>query len=58
MQSILLLIYPHESVIYKIFYTAVYGAFYGYFKEHSIGFSLRLPMGYSDGTIDRGYSVS
>ena len=58
MQSILLLIYPHESVICKIFYTAVYGAFYGYLNEHSIGFSLRLPMGYSDGTIDRGYSVS
>ena len=57
MQSILLLISPHESVIYKIFYTAVYGA-YGYFKEHSIGLSLRLPMGYSDGIIDRGYSVS
>ena len=38
MQSILLLISPHESVIYKTFYTAVYGAFYRYFKEHSIGF--------------------
>ena len=33
MQSILLLIYPHESVIYTIFYTAVYGAFYGYCKR-------------------------
>ena len=30
----------------------------GIVEEHSIGFSLRLPMGYSDGIIDRGYSVS